>query len=166
MFGYSFILPLMISALLGVEGAPQDSVSRSIPELKQVSARINETAKVADIGYGTIKVRDLTTAVSTVKIKQREIVTYSNIYDYIRGRVPGVTVLKVGQNGGKIIIRGLGSINSSTDPLMLVDGVEVTDLSYINPSDVKSIDVLKDAASCAIYGARGANGVILISTKK
>jgi len=145
---------------------PQDSVCRNDTKLEAVKNSITESAKVADIGYGTIKVNNLTTSVSPVKIKHREIITYSNIYDYIRGRVPGVTVLKVGQNGGKIIIRGLGSINSSTDPLMLVDGVEVSDLSYINPSDVKSIDVLKDAASCAIYGARGANGVILISTKK
>jgi len=64
----------------------------------------------------------------------------------------------------RIIIRGIGSINSSNDPLILVDGSEITDLSTINPNDVKSVDVLKDASS-SIYGVRGANGVILITTK-
>ena len=64
----------------------------------------------------------------------------------------------------RIIIRGIGSINSSNDPMILVDGSEITDLSTINPNDVKSVDVLKDASS-SIYGVRGANGVILITTK-
>ena len=64
----------------------------------------------------------------------------------------------------RIIIRGVGSINSSNDPLILVDGSEITDLSTINPNDVKSVNVLKDASS-SIYGVRGANGVILITTK-
>ena len=86
--------------------------------------------------------------------------SYSDMYEYLQGRVPGLQVTP----DKRIIIRGIGSINSSTEPLILVDGAEVSDLSTINPHDVKTVDVLKDGSS-SIYGVRGANGVILITTK-
>ena len=78
----------------------------------------------------------------------------------IQGEVPGVTV-----TGERIIIRGIHTINAGTDPLFVVDGVIVSSISHINPIDVESIDILK-GASATIYGINGANGVILISTKK
>ena len=111
-------------------------------------------------GYNTVKRKDLTFAIDKVDIKDNEIITYSNLTDYIRGKVAGV---EVSQNG-VIHIRGINSINSPTDPLILCDGVEIHDINMVNPIDVQSIDVLKDA-SAAIYGVRGANGVILITTK-
>ena len=83
------------------------------------------------------------------------------IYSVEEGRVAGVMVTP----DRRIIIRGIGTINGSTDPLIMVDGYEVQDLSVINPRDVKSVDILKDG-SASIYGVRGANGVILITTKK
>ena len=83
------------------------------------------------------------------------------MYEYLRGRVAGVMVTPE----NKILVRGVNSINASTDPLILVDGVETTDLSVINPADVSSVDVIKDG-SASIYGMRGANGVILITTRK
>lgn len=117
-----------------------------------------------NIGYGSTKKDKLTTSVSQLDIDQKQIGGYSNIYDYMRGKVPGVTVMGSGANA-KILIRGISSINSSTDPLILVDGSPMTDISMINPSDIKSVSVLKDASS-SIYGSRGANGVILITTKR
>ena len=117
-----------------------------------------------EIGYGTADKGKLTTAVSQVNVNEKDVSGYSNIFDYIRGKVPGVAVYGNGPSA-KIQIRGLNSINSPTDPLFVVDGVEVSDISMINPYDVKSISVLKDASS-SIYGARGANGVILIKLKK
>ena len=81
------------------------------------------------------------------------------MYEYLRGRVPGVMVT----SDKRIIIRGIGTNSDNTDPLILVDGVEMTDLSGINPSDVESVDVIKDGTS-AIYGMQGANGVIIIRT--
>ena len=81
------------------------------------------------------------------------------MYDYLRGRVPGVQVTP----DNRIIIRGLGTNSDNFDPLILVDGVEVTDLSGIDPAFVKSVDVIKDGSS-AIYGMQGANGVIIIKT--
>lgn len=110
-------------------------------------------------GYGKVKKTDFTGAASQLKVKQGS--GYSNIYDYIKGRVSGVTV-----SGTEIHIRGERSILSSNAALILVDGIEVSDISDLSPDMVESIDVLKDASSTAIYGFRGANGVILITTRK
>lgn len=113
-----------------------------------------------DMGYGNVSKESVTTSVSDVKVGSQEGTTYSNMYEYLRGRVAGVEV-----RGSKILIRGTGSINSSTDPLILLDGVAIEDLSIVNPAEVESVEVLKDT-SASIYGVRGANGVIQIKTKK
>ena len=112
-----------------------------------------------DVGYGTQAKRTMTTSVSNLKVKKREAQTYSDMYDYLRGRVAGVMVT----SDKRIIIRGIGTNSDATDPLILVDGVPVSDLSTLNPADVKSVDVIKDGSS-AIYGMQGANGVIIITT--
>ena len=117
--------------------------------------------EVINIGYGKQMKDNSTYAISKVDIKENEIATYNNIYDYLKGRVAGVQV--IGDN--KIIIRGVSTINGETDPLILVDGVMTDDISYLNPADVTDVSVLKDA-SASIYGVQGANGVILITTKK
>ena len=90
--------------------------------------------------------------------------TYSTVADYIQGRVPGVMVQRSGQSV-RYIIRGIGTNSDATDPLLLIDGVEVDNFDSITPSQVESIEVIKDGSS-AIYGIRGANGVIMITTKK
>ena len=113
-----------------------------------------------NVGYTKVRRKDLTASVSKVKIDDT-INGYTNIYDYIQGRCAGVDV-----TGTTIRIRGVRSINSSNDPLILVDGIEMSDISGISPTQVKSIEVLKDAAAAAAYGSRGANGVILITLKK
>lgn len=92
-------------------------------------------------------------------LKDKSVQSYSNMYDYLRGHVPGLLV-----SNGNIIIRGIGT-NGDSSPLIMVDGVEMTDISNIDPNYVSSVEVLKDA-SASMYGARGANGVILISMKK
>lgn len=117
--------------------------------------------EAVNIGYGSVDQKNLTASVSKVKVKPHETV-YENMYDYLRGRVPGVLVGT--GNPPKITIRGLGSISSSTDPLILVDGVEFSDLSMLDPSFVESVEIIKDGTA-AIYGNRGANGVIMITTK-
>ena len=123
------------------------------------SSRVAREDNQIDVGYGTQDPDHVTTAVSNVKVKKHEAQTYSNMYDYLRGRVPGVMVT----SDNRIIIRGIGTNSDATDPLILVDGVEVTDLSSIDPMFVKSVDVIKDGSS-AIYGMQGANGVIIIKT--
>lgn len=118
--------------------------------------------EVVDIGYENARKGDLSYAVSSVKPGKEDMV-YSNMYDYLRGRVAGV---EVGPDNtpSSVRIRGVNSINASTAPLVLVDGME-SDLGSINPYDVYSVSVLKDS-SASIYGVRGANGVILITTKQ
>ena len=113
-----------------------------------------------NIGYGTVDEDKRVTAVSSLKVDRNAVQTYSSIYDYLRGRVPGVMV----STDNRIIIRGVGTNTDQTDPLILVDGVATTDISGINPMDVESVDVIKDGSS-SIYGMQGANGVILITTK-
>ena len=124
------------------------------------SARYQQD-EVVEIGYGTQVKRRLTNSVSSLKMEKEKTQVYNTIYDFIRGRVAGVTVTPE----NRIVIRGVNSINSSSDPLFIVDGSEVTDISTINPMDVESVNVIKDGSS-AIYGMRGANGVIIITTRK
>ncbi len=116
-----------------------------------------------NVGYGYVKRKNLVNSVSKVPMENDQNMSYNDIGEYLMGRVPGLTVIKTGTTY-RYIIRGLSSINSQTDPLFIVDGVEVMDISYLNPRDVKSVEVLKDS-SASIYGTRGACGVILITTR-
>jgi len=117
------------------------------------------------LGYGTVRKDQNTYAVDRVKPGENEIGTYNNIIDYLRGRVPGLTIgASDGSSMPSITIRGKNSINSSTEPLFIVDGTPTDNIMWVNPHDVASVDVLK-AASASIYGSRGANGVIIINTK-
>lgn len=133
------------------------AVYDSLRLLRQETDSIN-------IGYGYVKRKNLTGAVSKVEMNELQIGTYANIGEYLKGKVPGLQVMKVG-SGYKYLIRGIGSLNAPTDPLFLVDGVEVMDIDFINPNDVLTVEVLKDA-SASIYGNRGANGVIIITTRR
>ncbi len=110
-----------------------------------------------EIGYGTVKKKNLTTGVGYIDAQDDANASYTNIYDMIQGKVPGVQV-----TGCKITIRGVNSINLSTDPLFVVDGVIVNSIDHLNPRQVKSITVLK-GSDAAIYGSRGAGGVIMIT---
>lgn len=112
-----------------------------------------------DIGYQKASKESLTTSVGEVNMKEASKSHYRNIYEMIRGKVPGVAV-----NGTSITIRGASSINGSNEALLVVDGTPVNSIAYIDPLNVGSISVLKGSAA-AIYGTRGANGVILINTK-
>lgn len=98
-------------------------------------------------------------ASKTMELSEKDQKAYSNIYEYLRSRVPGLLI-----RGTDISIRGINSVNSATAPLILVDGIEMTDISALNPYDVQRVEVLKDSAT-AIYGFRGSGGVILITTK-
>jgi TonB-linked SusC/RagA family outer membrane protein len=127
-------------------------------------------SEVVVVGYGTQRRVDLTGSVSSVSSKQLQDRPQTNLEQELAGKIAGVNVSSnSGEPGGgtKIRIRGYSSINTNTDPLYVVDGIVWTEGgNAINPNDVASIDVLKDASSTAIYGTRGANGVILITTKR
>lgn len=133
--------------------------------LKEDSEQLEE---VVVIGYQTVSRRDLTGSVSSVTGKDIVAAPVSNVAQAMQGKLPGVNITS--QDGRpdatvSIRVRGGGSISQSNDPLILVDGVTVGSLNDIPADQVESIDVLKDASSTAIYGARGANGVILVTTK-
>lgn len=134
-----------------------------------LQSKANILNEVVVIGYGTVNRRDLTGAVSTVKADKLMDAPVPNLTQALEGKVAGVHV-DVNSSapgfGAKVRIRGLGSINSNIDPLYVVDGVIGVDANSINPNDIASVEVLKDASSTAIYGARGANGVIMITTKR
>ncbi|MGQ7869760.1 SusC/RagA family TonB-linked outer membrane protein [Sunxiuqinia sp. sy24] len=125
--------------------------------------------EVVVVGYGVQKKSVVTAAISSVSSEELENSTPTRIEDVMKGRVSGVQITQSsGQPGSdsKVRIRGIGTINNS-EPLYIVDGMAVGGgISYLNPSDIESVEVLKDAASAAVYGARAANGVILVTTKK
>jgi TonB-linked SusC/RagA family outer membrane protein len=124
--------------------------------------------EVVAIGYGTVKRKDLTGSVSSVSGQTLKDIPVSSASDAIAGRMAGVQVTRTDGSPDaeiKIRVRGGGSITQDNSPLYIVDGLPVASIDDIPPTDIESLDVLKDASSTAIYGARGANGVILITTK-
>ena len=133
-------------------------------------ADIQSLGEVVVIGYGTQKKSQLTGAISQVTAKQINEMPITNLGQAMQGRVAGVDVSQSGSKPGtvpKILIRGRRSFNAGNDPLYVVDGIPLSaGYEDLNPSDVSSMEVLKDATATAIYGARGANGVVLISTKR
>ena len=125
--------------------------------------------EVVVVGYGTVKKSDLTGSVSGVSTRQFKNQPVKRVENILQGRTPGVEVTAtsgVPGAGMKVRVRGTTSINKSSDPLYVIDGIiSSSGLDGINPSDIQSMEVLKDASSTAIYGSRGSNGVILITTK-
>ena len=144
----------------------------SVAGKKTLDVTLHEDAEmlsdVVVIGYGTVKKADLAGSVAVMDSKSFKDQPVARVEDALNGRMSGVQVMSSGVPGGamKIRVRGASSVNKSNDPLYVVDGiVRETGLEGINPEDIQSIQVLKDASSTAIYGARGANGVVMVQTK-
>lgn len=137
---------------------------------------LEEDSKLLDevvvVGYGQMKKSDLTGSVASVKAEKLADIPTSSIESVLQGRIAGVQVVNASQDPGAsstVRIRGNSSLNGSNSPLVVIDGFpygEAGNLKHINPQDIVSMEVLKDASASAIYGSRGANGVILITTKK
>lgn len=124
--------------------------------------------EVVVIGYGTQKKADLTGSVANVSTEKLNTQSNATIGQALQGKIAGVDIVSQGGAPGgstRIMVRGIGTLNNSS-PLYIVDGMYMTGIDHINPNDIASIDVLKDASSAAIYGSRAANGVIIISTKE
>ncbi len=137
----------------------------------QMKADLKKLNEIVVIGYGSVQRSDLTGSVASVNMEDLAKAPVTSFDEALAGRVAGVTVSGTdGQPGAvnNIVIRGPGSITQDNSPLYVIDGfpMEDSDNSSINPNDIESIDVLKDASATAIYGSRGANGVIIITTKK
>ena len=132
---------------------------------------MKEDTKLLDeivvIGYGISKKSDITGAVASVKGDVLAKQPVGDVGTALQGRIAGVSITSQSGSPGAtptIRIRGIGTVNDS-EPLYVVDGMPVSNISYLNPNDITSLEVLKDASASAIYGSRGANGVILITTK-
>lgn len=140
---------------------------------KIVSVKLIEDSKTLDevvvVGYGVMKKRDVTGSISSLKSKDITAVPASNVLEAMQGKIAGLDMTKSDGEAGaglNFTLRGNRSLNASNAPLIMVDGVAYGSTLDINPSDIESMEVLKDASSTAIYGSRGANGVILITTKR
>ena len=145
--------------------------TQRVPAAADMTVTLADDAEMLEetvvIGYGSVKVKDLTGSVAAIGAKDLEI-PVSNVAEALQGKMPGVVVSVGSQSPGSaptIRVRGSKSITRSNDPLILVDGFPVSDLTNIPADQIKSINVLKDAASTAIYGSRGAAGVIIVTTK-
>ncbi|MDA3942187.1 MAG: TonB-dependent receptor [Bacteroidetes bacterium] len=133
-------------------------------ELQAISELLDE---IVVIGYGTVKKSDLTGAVSSIKSEEINKITSVNPQQALQGKVTGVQVSSnsgAPGSGVTVRVRGIGTFNNSS-PIYVVDGMILDDISFLNSSDIISMEVLKDASATAIYGSRGANGVILVQTK-
>lgn len=135
-------------------------------KLEDMTSDLNE---VVVIGYGTAKKGDLTSSISAIKGDKLEKLSTGNVMNALQGQVNGVQISSAGSPGAspRVVIRGVSSFNGGSDPLYVVDGMPVgTSINFLNQNDIESMQVLKDASASAIYGTRGSNGVILITTKK
>ncbi len=142
-----------------------------VGEQTTLSIKLAPSAQALDeavvIGYGSQEKRTVTNAVTTVQGAELSKLTVADVGSALQGKAAGVTVVGAGSEPGttpQILIRGISTINGNS-PLYVVDGLPVNDINYLNPKDVATLTVLKDAASAAIYGSRAANGVVLITTK-
>ena len=145
---------------------------QSVGNKAVLNVRMEEDQQVLDdvvvVGYGVVKKSDLTSSISTIKGDEIVKSTTGNAMNALQGKVNGVQVASAGSPGAapKILVRGVTTVNGS-DPLYVVDGMPISgNINFLNNNDIESMEVLKDASASAIYGTRGSNGVILITTKK
>src|SRR5690606_24629318 len=143
-----------------------DNQNNITVRLTEDTAKLDEVVVVA---YGTQTKSSLTGSVSSLNNDNLDELPYSRVDQALQGKIAGVQIQNISSEVGEapqITIRGLSSISANSSPLVVVDGFPIADaLEFINPSSIKSIEVLKDASSTALYGSRGANGVILVTTK-
>ena len=168
-----FSLPVEDNAIIRISyiGYIEQEVSTSGRNVLEIILKEDTQAldELVVVGYGTMRKSDVTGSISTAKgsdvIKSQSF----NALEGLKGKAAGVNIFSnTGQPGGelRVIIRGISTINASASPLYVVDGVVMSNFQFLNPNDIESIEVLKDASSAAIYGARGANGVILVTTRR
>ena len=138
-----------------------------------MNVTMNEDTELLDevvvIGYGSISRKDVTSSISTVKSKDLNVGAYTDPGQLLQGEVPGLVIVQNSDpNGGvnSLTLRGASTLNGSTSPLYVVDGIPGVNLNLISPNDIESIDVLRDASATAIYGSKAANGVIMVTTKR
>jgi TonB-linked SusC/RagA family outer membrane protein len=171
-FNGNFVLSAPSNATLEISSIGFQTQEVSVGGQTNLDIKLTPGTKMLDevvvIGYGVQKKIDVTGSVSTVKGADIAKQASNNAVSALQGKVAGVQITNVGTPGStpSILIRGLGTYYASTGPLYVVDGIWVSDINFLNPADIESMSILKDASSTAIYGINGANGVVVITTKK
>jgi len=171
-----------VDGKFSLQASPKDQLEVSYIgfESKTVKAQENVDVTMADdtqllgnvvvVGYGTMDKKELTSAISHISSKDFLVASGQSPAMMIQGKAPGVSITNTGSadpnNGANIQIRGVSSRSAGLGPLIVIDGVPGGDLTNLNPNDIESFDILKDGAASAIYGTRGSNGVIIVTTKK
>ncbi|MEQ9440874.1 MAG: TonB-dependent receptor [Cyclobacteriaceae bacterium] len=159
----------LVFSSIGFETVEENISGRNVINIS-LSPDIQSLSEVVVVGYGTQKKSDLTGAISSITSKDLTETPAGNVLEQSQGRLAGVDIVRSNGSPGspvQIRIRGNRSINASNDPLYVIDGIPTSaNINNFNPNDIESMEVLKDASAVAIYGSRGANGVILITTKK
>jgi TonB-dependent starch-binding outer membrane protein SusC len=180
---YSILVPAN-GKILVFSSVDMETLELSVGNQSQINATLKSAEKALDevvvTGYQTVRKKDVTAAISKISAKDIDNLPMPNFAQAMQGRAAGVIVSAAnGVPGGSlsVLIRGVGSINAGSTPLYVVDGIQLNTgtgsintqnnpLNFLNPDDIESIEVLKDAAAASIYGARAGNGVILVTTKK
>ncbi len=167
---YTFKVPegkvILVFSFVGYTQQEIELGVQNIVDILMVPAKTT-LSEVVVVGYGTLRKNDLTGSVSTIKTDELTKITALNPMESLEGKVAGVQVMQSSGTPGEapiVLIRGIGTLNDAS-PIYVVDGVILNDISYLNSADIESMTVLKDASATAIYGNRGANGVIVITTK-
>ncbi|WP_234995085.1 SusC/RagA family TonB-linked outer membrane protein [Alkalitalea saponilacus] len=170
---YQLQVPDAVNAVLVFRFIGFDEREIAVNNQSQINVVLTESFfgldEVVAIGYGTVQRRDITGSVASVSGDALQAIPVSNVTEAITGKLAGVQIAATEGSPDaeiRIRVRGGGSITGDNSPLFIVDGFPVETISDISPSDIESIDVLKDASSTAIYGSRGANGVIIVTTKR
>lgn len=151
---------------LGVYNTQENTVLSLVVKLKELTSALEQ---VVVVGYGAQKRKDITGSIASLKSSEIKDLAVTRIEQSLLGKIAGVQVKPVsGQPGAapQIRIRGIGSISAGASPLYVVDGFPTGNIETLNPNDIESLDILKDASATAIYGSRGSNGVIIINTKR
>jgi len=170
---YSISVPngnaVLVFSFVGFEKQEVTVGSRTVLDVS-LANDLKELDEVVVVGFGTQKKINATGAISTIGTKELIQSPVANISNSLVGRLPGLFATQAGgepgNDGSKIRIRGVGTFSGNTDPLTLVDGIQVDNFNNIDPNEIESVTVLKDASSTAVYGIRGANGVLIITTKR
>ena len=166
-----FTINVKLGAKLTISYIGYTSVTvKAVPNVNIVLSEDSEMLdEVVVTGYTTQRKADLTGSVAVVSTDELKTISDTDPMRALQGKVPGMTITATGSPSGTgtVRIRGIGSFNSSQDPLYVIDGVPTTaTLNSLNTNDIESMQILKDAASASIYGSRAANGVIIITTKQ
>lgn len=159
----------LLFSFVGMKSQEVPVIGKTIIDVQLEEETIG-LGEVVAIGYGKVNVKDLTSAVSTVKAEELSKTPTGQAMQALQGKVAGIQIVNSGAPGGEptVRIRGVGSFpgSSNSSPLYVVDGMYFDNIDFLNPSDIETLSVLKDASASAIYGVRAANGVVLITTKK